>query len=126
MEGAWDGLRFSSITRILLRVFALIGDSSNGLGHSVLAMSGEEGWREGRGKKNAWAGLSGIKSRGIPSLPNLGKGRGLVYMIYSFVFTAGVLISSLPWIIPDAAFRVPVLCNLISGLSTEVCRDPIT
>ena len=73
-----------------------------GLGHSVLAMSGEETmaqvYRE-------------IKS---PKLPNLEKA-GFIIFVYSLIFTAGVSFFAF-MIIPDA-IRPQYLDNMIGGLA---------
>jgi hypothetical protein len=73
-----------------------------GLGHSVLAMSGEETLAQV------------YREVEHPKLPNLEKA-GLVIFIYSFVFTAGVSFFA-SMIIPDAV-RSQYFGNLISGLS---------
>src|SRR5713226_7231649 len=90
-------LRFSSLPHTIALIGILIG-----LGHSVLAMSGE-------------ATLAQVyREVEHPKLPNLEKA-GLAIFIYSFVFTAGVSFFA-SMIIPDA-IRSQYFGNLISGLS---------
>src|SRR6202795_2651923 len=90
-------LRFSSLPHTIALIGILIG-----LGHSVLAMSGEETLAQV------------YREIEHPKLPNLEKA-GLVIFIYSFVFTAGVSFFA-SMIIPDA-IRSQYFGNLISGLS---------
>ena len=90
-------LRFSSLPHTIALIGILIG-----LGHSVLAMSGEETLAQV------------YREVEHPKLPNLEKA-GLVIFIYSFVFTAGVSFFA-SMIIPDAV-RPQYFGNLISGLS---------
>jgi amino acid transporter len=90
-------LRFSSLPHTVALIGILIG-----LGHSVLAMSGEETLAQV------------YREVEHPKLPNLEKA-GLVIFIYSFVFTAGVSFFA-SMIIPDA-IRPQYFGNLISGLS---------
>jgi amino acid transporter len=90
-------LRFSSLPHTVALIGILIG-----LGHSVLAMSGEETLAQV------------YREIEHPKLPNLEKA-GLVIFIYSFVFTAGVSFFA-SMIIPDA-IRPQYFGNLISGLS---------
>ena len=73
-----------------------------GLGHSVLAMSGEETLAQV------------YREVEHPKLPNLEKA-GLVIFVYSLVFTAGVSFFA-SMIIPDAV-RPQFFGNLISGLA---------
>src|ERR1700693_3433274 len=94
---ALDWLRFSSLPHTIALIGILIG-----LGHSVLAMSGEETLAQV------------YREIEHPKLPNLEKA-GLVIFIYSFVFTAGVSFFA-SMIIPDAV-RPQYFGNLISGLS---------
>src|ERR1700730_6399592 len=90
-------LRLSRLPHTIAFIGILIG-----LGHSVLAMSGEET-------------LSQVyREVEHPKLPNLEKA-GLVIFIYSFVFTAGVSFFA-SMIIPDSV-RPQYFGNLISGLS---------
>src|SRR6266571_5874014 len=90
-------LRFSRLPHTIAIIGILIG-----LGHSVLAMSGEETLAQV------------YREVEHPKLPNLEK-EGLVIFIYSFVFTAGVsFFASMN--IPDAV-RSQYFGNLISGLS---------
>src|SRR6266851_404610 len=95
--GALGWLHNSSLPRTIALVGILIG-----LGHSVLAMSGEETMAQV------------YREIEHPKLPNLKKA-GLVIFIYSFVFTAGVSFFA-AMIIPDAV-RSQYFGNLISGLS---------
>jgi hypothetical protein len=81
--------------------FAFIGILI-GLGHSVLAMSGEETLAQV------------YREVEYPKLPNLEKA-GLVIFTYSLVFTAGVSFFAV-MIIPDA-MRQQYFGNLISGLA---------
>src|SRR6266581_3739194 len=90
-------LRFSRLPHTIAIIGILIG-----LGHSVLAMSGEETLAQV------------YREVEHPKLPNLEKA-GLVIFIYSFVFTAGVSFFA-SMIIPDA-IRSQYFGNLISGLS---------
>src|SRR6266404_8370732 len=90
-------LRFSSIPHTVALIGILIG-----LGHSVLAMSGEETLAQV------------YREVEHPKLRNLEKA-GLVIFIYSFVFTAGVSFFA-SMIIPDSV-RPQYFGNLISGLS---------
>src|SRR5712672_2771628 len=90
-------LRFSSLPHTIALIGILIG-----LGHSVLALSGEETLAQV------------YREVEHPKLPNLEKA-GLVIFIYSFVFTAGVSFFA-SMIIPDAV-RPQYFGNLISGLS---------
>jgi amino acid transporter len=90
-------LRFSRLPHTIALIGILIG-----LGHSVLAMSGEETLAQV------------YREVEHPKLPNLEKA-GLVIFIYSFVFTAGVSFFA-SMIIPDAV-RPKYFGNLISGLS---------
>ncbi len=90
-------LRFSRLPY----TFALIGILI-GLGHSVLAMSGEETLAQV------------YREVEYPKLPNLEKA-GLVIFTYSLVFTAGVSFFAV-MIIPDAT-RQQYFGNLISGLA---------
>ena len=73
-----------------------------GLGHSVLAMSGEESLAQV------------YREIEHPKLPNLKKA-GLVIFLYSLVFTAGVSFFAV-MIIPDAV-RPQFFDNLIGGLA---------
>ena len=73
-----------------------------GLGHSLLAMSGEESMAQV------------YREIAAPKLKNLERA-GFVIFIYSLVFTAGVSFLAI-MIIPDAA-RQTYLDNLIGGLS---------
>src|SRR5260370_568951 len=73
-----------------------------GLGHSVLAMSGEETLAQV------------YREVEHPKLPNLEKA-GLIIFVYSLVFTAGVSFFAF-MIIPDAV-RPQYFGNLISGLA---------
>ncbi len=90
-------LRLSSLPHTVALIGILIG-----LGHSVLAMSGEETLAQV------------YREVEHPKLRNLEKA-GLVIFIYSFVFTAGVSFFA-SMIIPDA-IRPQYFGNLISGLS---------
>jgi amino acid transporter len=90
-------LRLSSLPHTIALIGILIG-----LGHSVLAMSGEETLAQV------------YREVEHPKLPNLEKA-GLVIFIYSFVFTAGVSFFA-SMIIPDA-IRSQYFGNLISGLA---------
>ncbi|MBI1747131.1 MAG: APC family permease [Acidobacteria bacterium] len=76
-----------------------------GLGHSVLAMSGEETLAQV------------YREIGHPKLPNLQR-TGLVIFAYSLVFTASVSFLAV-MIIPDEMRKV-YLDNLISGLAMNV------
>ncbi len=90
-------LKFSSLPHTVALIGILIG-----LGHSVLAMSGEETLAQVYREVEA------------PKLPNLEKA-GLVIFVYSLVFTAGVSFFA-SMIIPDAV-RPQYFGNLISGLA---------
>jgi amino acid transporter len=90
-------LRFSRLPYTVGLIGILIG-----LGHSVLAMSGEETLAQV------------YREVEHPKLPNLEKA-GLVIFIYSLVFTAGVSFFAF-MIIPDAV-RPQYFGNLISGLA---------
>src|ERR1700737_2980193 len=90
-------LRFSRLPHTIALLGILIG-----LGHSVLAMSGEETLAQV------------YREVEHPKLPNLEKA-GLVIFIYSFVFTAGVSFFA-SMIIPYAV-GPKYLAYLISGLS---------
>src|SRR6202140_3934739 len=90
-------LRFSSLPHTVALIGILIG-----LGHSVLAMSGEETLAQV------------YREVEHPKLPNLEKA-GLVIFVYSLIFTAGVSFFA-SMIIPDAV-RPQYFGNLISGLA---------
>jgi amino acid transporter len=90
-------LKFNSLPHTVALIGILIG-----LGHSVLAMSGEETLAQV------------YREVEHPKLPNLEKA-GLVIFVYSFVFTAGVSFFA-SMIIPDAV-RPQYFGNLISGLA---------
>jgi amino acid transporter len=90
-------LRLSSLPHTVAAIGILIG-----LGHSVLAMSGEETLAQV------------YREVEHPKLPNLEKA-GLVIFVYSLVFTAGVSFFA-SMIIPDA-IRPKYFDNLISGLA---------
>src|SRR6202166_2304788 len=90
-------LRFSSLPHTVALIGILIG-----LGHSVLAMSGEETLAQV------------YREIEHPKLPNLEKA-GLVIFVYSLIFTAGVSFFA-SMIIPDAV-RPQYFGNLISGLA---------
>jgi amino acid transporter len=90
-------LRLSSLPHTIAVIGILIG-----LGHSVLAMSGEETLAQV------------YREVEHPKLPNLEKA-GLVIFVYSLVFTAGVSFFA-SMIIPDAV-RPQYFGNLISGLA---------
>jgi amino acid transporter len=90
-------LRFSRLPYTVGLIGILIG-----LGHSVLAMSGEETLAQV------------YREVEHPKLPNLEKA-GLVIFVYSLVFTAGVSFFAF-MIIPDAV-RPQYFGNLISGLA---------
>src|SRR6202162_1111423 len=90
-------LRFSSLPHTIALIGILIG-----LGHSVLAMSGEETLAQV------------YREVQHPTLPNLEKA-GLVIFVYSLIFTAGVSFFA-SMIIPDAV-RPQYFGNLISGLA---------
>ena len=98
-----DGLRFSSLPHTVALIGILIG-----LGHSVLAMSGEETLAQV------------YREVEHPKLPNLEKA-GLVIFVYSLIFTAGVSFFA-SMIIPDAV-RPQYFENLINGLDIEFCRS---
>jgi len=90
-------LRFSALPHTVAVIGILIG-----LGHSVLAMSGEETLAQV------------YREVEHPKLPNLEKA-GLVIFVYSLIFTAGVSFFA-SMIIPDA-IRPQYFGNLISGLA---------
>ncbi len=90
-------LRLSSLPHTVAVIGILIG-----LGHSVLAMSGEETLAQV------------YREVEHPKLPNLEKA-GLVIFVYSLLFTAGVSFFA-SMIIPDAV-RPQYFGNLISGLA---------
>src|ERR1700686_320020 len=90
-------LRFNSLPHTVALIGILIG-----LGHSVLAMSGEETLAQV------------YREVEHPKLPNLEKA-GLVIFVYSLIFTAGVSFFA-SMIIPDAV-RPQYFGNLISGLA---------
>ena len=90
-------LKLSSLPHTIAFIGILIG-----LGHSVLAMSGEETLAQVYREVEA------------PKLPNLEKA-GLVIFVYSLIFTAGVSFFA-SMIIPDAV-RPKYFGNLISGLA---------
>jgi amino acid transporter len=90
-------LRFSRLPHTVALIGILIG-----LGHSVLAMSGEETLAQVYREVEA------------PKLRNLEKA-GFVIFVYSLVFTAGVSFFA-SMIIPDAV-RSQYFGNLISGLA---------
>jgi len=90
-------LRLSSLPHTVALIGILIG-----LGHSVLAMSGEETLAQV------------YREVEHPKLPNLEKA-GLVIFVYSLIFTAGVSFFA-SMIIPDAV-RPQFFGNLISGLA---------
>jgi amino acid transporter len=90
-------LRLSSLPHTVALIGILIG-----LGHSVLAMSGEETLAQV------------YREVEHPKLPNLEKA-GLVIFVYSLIFTAGVSFFA-SMIIPDAV-RPQYFGNLISGLA---------
>jgi len=90
-------LKLSSLPHTVAFIGILIG-----LGHSVLAMSGEETLAQVYREVEA------------PKLPNLEKA-GLVIFVYSLIFTAGVSFFA-SMIIPDAV-RPQYFGNLISGLA---------
>src|SRR6202166_3730609 len=90
-------LRFSSLPHTVALIGILIG-----LGHSVLAMSGEETLAQV------------YREIEHPKLPNLEKA-GLVIFVYSLIFTAGVSFFA-SMIISDAV-RPQYFVNLISGLA---------
>lgn len=73
-----------------------------GLGHSLLAMSGEESMAQV------------YREMAAPKLRNLERA-GFIIFVYSLVFTAGVAFLAV-WIIPDAE-RLRHADNLIGGLS---------
>jgi amino acid transporter len=95
--GALGWLRYSSLPRTVGLVGILIG-----LGHSVLAMSGEETMAQV------------YREIEHPKLPNLKKA-ALVIFIYSLVFTAGVAFFAV-MIIPDSV-RGSFQDNPIGGLA---------
>jgi amino acid transporter len=90
-------LRLSTLPHTVAIIGILIG-----LGHSVLAMSGEETLAQV------------YREVEHPKLPNLEKA-GLVIFVYSLIFTAGVSFFA-SMIIPDAV-RPQFFGNLISGLA---------
>jgi len=90
-------LRLSALPHTVAVIGILIG-----LGHSVLAMSGEETLAQV------------YREVEHPKLPNLEKA-GLVIFVYSLIFTAGVSFFA-SMIIPDAV-RPQYFGNLISGLA---------
>jgi hypothetical protein len=90
-------LRLSNLPHTVALIGILIG-----LGHSVLAMSGEETLAQV------------YREVEHPKLPNLEKA-GLVIFVYSLIFTAGVSFFA-SMIIPDA-IRPQYFGNLISGLA---------
>ncbi len=90
-------LRLSTLPHTVAIIGILIG-----LGHSVLAMSGEETLAQV------------YREVEHPKLPNLEKA-GLVIFVYSLIFTAGVSFFA-SMIIPDAV-RPQYFGNLISGLA---------
>ena len=90
-------LRLSSLPHTVALIGILIG-----LGHSVLAMSGEETLAQV------------YREVEHPKLPNLEKA-GLVIFVYSLIFTAGVSFFA-SMIIPDA-IRPQYFGNLINGLA---------
>src|SRR6266568_2178747 len=95
--GALGWLRYSSLPRTVGLIGVLIG-----LGHSVLAMSGEETMAQV------------YREIEHPKLPNLKKA-ALVIFMYSLVFTAGVAFFSV-MIIPDSV-RASFQDNPIGGLT---------
>ncbi len=96
-EQALGWLRHSRLPYTVGLIGILIG-----LGHSVLAMSGEETLAQV------------YREVEHPKLPNLEKA-GLIIFVYSLVFTAGVSFFAF-MIIPDAV-RSQYFGNLISGLA---------
>ena len=92
-------LRLSNLPHTVAFIGILIG-----LGHSVLAMSGEETLAQV------------YREVEHPKLPNLEKA-GLVIFVYSLIFTAGVSFFA-SMIIPDAV-RPQYFGNLISGLAVN-------
>jgi len=94
---ALSWLRFSRLPYTVGLIGILIG-----LGHSVLAMSGEETLAQV------------YREVEHPKLPNLEKA-GFVIFVYSLIFTAGVSFFAF-MIIPDA-IRPQYFGNLISGLA---------
>lgn len=95
--GALGWLRYTSLPKTVGLIGILIG-----LGHSVLAMSGEETMAQV------------YREIEHPKLPNL-KRAALVIFIYSLVFTAGVAFFSV-MIIPDSV-RASFQDNPIGGLA---------
>src|SRR5881396_1608534 len=95
-ESALGWLRHSQLPYTVGLIGILIG-----LGHSVLAMSGEETLAQV------------YREIEHPKLPNLEKA-GFIIFVYSLVFTAGVSLFA-AMIIPDAV-RPQYFGNLISGL----------
>jgi amino acid transporter len=73
-----------------------------GLGHSLLAMSGEESMAQV------------YREMAAPKLKNLERA-GFIIFLYSLIFTAGVAFLAI-WIIPDGE-RLKHIDNLIGGLS---------
>ncbi len=98
--GALGWLRTSSLPRTIGLVGVLIG-----LGHSILAMSGEESLAQV------------YREIEHPKLPNLKK-TGLVIFVYSMLFTSLVSFFAV-MIIPDAT-RKGFYENLIGGLAMNV------
>jgi len=96
-ESALGWLRHSRLPYTVGLIGILIG-----LGHSVLAMSGEETLAQV------------YREIEHPKLPNLEKA-GFIIFVYSLVFTAGVSLFA-AMIIPDAV-RPQYFGNLISGLA---------
>ncbi len=96
-EGALGWLKHSRLPYTVGFIGVLIG-----LGHSVLAMSGEETLAQV------------YREVEHPKLPNLEKA-GFIIFVYSLVFTAGVSFFAF-MIIPDAV-RPQYFGNLISGLA---------
>src|SRR5579863_4286365 len=100
-EDALGWLRHSSIPYTVGLIGVLIG-----LGHSVLAMSGEETLAQV------------YREIEHPKLKNLEKA-GFVIFVYSLIFTAGVSFFAY-MVIPDAKTRVGFKDNLIGGLAMNV------
>ena len=103
--GALGWLRYSSLPKTVGLIGVLIG-----LGHSVLAMSGEETMAQV------------YREIEHPKLPNLKKA-ALVIFIYSLVFTAGVAFFAV-MIIPDSV-RGSFQDNPIGGLAMYL-SGPVT
>jgi len=99
-DDALGWLRHSSLPHTVALIGILIG-----LGHSVLAMSGEETLAQV------------YREIEHPKLPNLKKA-GLIIFLYSLIFTAGVAFFSV-MIIPDSV-RNSFADNPISGLAMYV------